>query len=149
MNPLRLQRETIFSISSVVLASAIRGKSVLKGDREVKKGGIWLHVGKTRISQIGTNLEGSWQRNPLHARLAVHGQKEPKTLPFPYLYFTGRGGVGWIWLDWAGLALTGLDSNRSDWWDESNLWASESEAMVGLSRAEISDANFLIGCSYF
>src|SRR6266481_2795488 len=39
MNPLRLQRETIFSINSVVLASAIRGKSVLKGNWDVKEGG--------------------------------------------------------------------------------------------------------------
>ena len=37
MNPRRLQRETIFSMSSAVLASAIRGKSVLKGSWDVKE----------------------------------------------------------------------------------------------------------------
>src|SRR5688572_12501715 len=57
MNPLRLQRETSFSICSLTLGSAIRAQSFVKGGRGVKLlvGGSHVQI-RTRCGSLFVNL---------------------------------------------------------------------------------------------
>ena len=81
MKPLRLHRETIFSINSAVLASAIRGKSVLKVGWEVKEGssGCRLKVescklGKHEFDDLARRLAARWE--PRAARCMVKNSQK-------------------------------------------------------------------------